>query len=858
MMRQYRDLKRKYPEYILFFRLGDFYEMFFSDAEIASKTLEIALTTRSKGEGERVPMAGVPYHAAEGYIGRLLKAGYKVAVCEQMEAPGRGKMLVRREVVRLVTPSSTLDQTLLDRSANNFLLCLVRGPGGLGAALLDLTTAEFLAGEERGFGEDLLRTALGHGPAELLIPDGLKSDSVFMAAIRSATEAPLTVREEGFFQLGRLTAFLQEHFGVPSLDGFGLSGSPLAIQAAGAALRYLSETQATPLTHISRITLLTPGTRMLLDETTGRTLELTETLQDRGHRGSLYWALDRTRTPMGGRLLRQWLLAPLLDPTQIDNRLDAVQELVDSGFLRQELRELLKDVGDLERLTSRITLKAANARDLVALKLSLQPLPTVRDLTKPLRAPLLQEILKGLDDCADLATLIRDAIEEEPPLTLHEGGLIKEGWSQELRDLRRQIREAKEWIAGLEGRERERTGITSLKVRFNRVFGYSIEVSKPNLRLVPPDYVRRQTLVGGERFITPELKEYESLVLGAEERTCTLEHQLFEEVRRRVADEAGRLLDTARALAQLDALVGLAECAHERGYARPQVNPGPVIEILDGRHPVLEILRPGEPFVPNDVRLDEETQVVILTGPNMAGKSTFMRQVALIVLLGQIGSFVPARSARIGVVDRIFTRVGASDNLGRGQSTFLVEMNETSNLLHNATARSLILLDEIGRGTSTFDGLAIAWAVTEYIHDRKPGARTLFATHYHELTELARELTRVRNFHVSVREWSDEIIFLHKVRPGGSSRSYGIQVARLAGLPREVIDRAKGILADLERGKDLALPHRTAGSGLDQLNLFAQPDHPVLEEIRRLDLGHMTPIEALNRLHQLQGKLQGS
>jgi DNA mismatch repair protein MutS len=854
MMRQYRELKRRYPDYLLLFRLGDFYEMFFEDAQLGSKLLQIALTSRQKGDGA-IPMAGIPHHAVDSYIARLLQAGQKVAISEQMEAPTKGKPLIRREVVRIITPGTVTDTAFLDRAANNFLLALFRSRDGLGAALVDITTGEFLVGEERGAGGPLLETSLLRRPAEILLPVPLQDDERFLAPLREMG-ATLTLRGPETFELRSGRELLCRHFRVAGLEAFGLQGMTWGIRAAAAALLYVRETQGEALGQFTRIQRLSPGDAMLLDQTAVRTLELLETVRERSGRGSLYNAISETVTPMGARLLRQWLLRPLLDPDEIRGRQDAVQFFVDAPALRERLRKLLGGVGDLERLTSRVALGVAHCRDLIALRNSLRPLPSLKAALVSPAVPLLKTLVEDLAPLRTVQKLLEDALEDDPPLTLHAGGLIREGWSQALADLRRESREAKIWIAGLEARERERTGIRSLRVSFNRVFGYAIEVSKASLARVPDDYVRRQTLVGAERFVTPELKEYEAKVIGAEERIIRLEFELFDEVRRSVAQETGALLQTARAVGTLDLLAALAEVAHQRGYVRPAVDLEARIEIVDGRHPVLETVG-DRPFVPNDALLDgRETQIIILTGPNMAGKSTFMRQVALIVILAQMGAFVPAREARIGIVDRIFTRVGAQDNLAKGQSTFLVEMVETANILHNATARSLILLDEVGRGTSTFDGLAIAWAVVEHLHEAAAGAKVLFATHYHELTQLSERLPRVKNFHIAVREWNDEIIFLHKVCPGGTDRSYGIQVSRLAGLPPSVIQRAKSLLAAFEASRSSLDPNPASPNRPCQLGLFHHESHPVLKEIADADTAQLTPLQALNLLARWQEQIK--
>ena len=850
MMRQYRELKQRYPDYILLFRLGDFYEMFQDDAHLGARLLQITLTGR-----QGIPMAGIPYHAADGYIARLIRAGQKVAVCEQMEAPAKGKKLVRREVVRVITPGTVTDTQYLDGDANNFLLAAHRAPAGLGVALVDVSTGEFLVGEAHDAGEALLEAAILRRPAEILVASG---GDPGLAARLGALGVPLTRVDPAWFAPRAARDTLAAHFRTAPLAAFGVDGMTSGLQAAGAALAYLRETQGDALAHLARLTRLDTGEAMVLDETAVTTLELFETAQERKGRGSLIGTLDATATPMGARLLRQWLLRPLLDPAAIARRQDAVAELVDAPALRDALRRRLRGIGDIERLASRAALAVAHARDLIALRAFLHELPGLVDELAPAVAPLLASLRDEVVVDPALRALLDESLTDDPPATMREGGFIRESWSPELRELTAGIRDAKEWIASLEGHERERTGIPTLRVRFNRVFGYGIEVSNAHTAKVPADYIRRQTLVGAERYITTELKEQEARVLGAEERIARLELELFGQVRATVGAGAAGLLQTARALAALDALAALAEVAHVRGYARPVVDDGLGLEIVAGRHPVLEMAA-DSPFTPNDVALDPaNSQVMILTGPNMSGKSVFMRQTALLVILAQMGALIPARSARVGVVDRILTRVGAQDNLSRGQSTFLVEMVETASILHNATPRSLILLDEVGRGTSTFDGLAIAWAVTEELHERGRGAKVLFATHYHELTALADRLPRIRNFHVAVREWNDEIIFLHTVRPGGTDRSYGIQVARLAGLPPTVIQRAREILGELESERaGLATANTPAGPDPVQLGLFPPTGDPILKDLAALDIPSMTPLQALNALAEWQRQLRG-
>ena len=844
MMRQYRDLKRRYPDHVLLFRLGDFYETFFEDAELAARLLQITLTARLGA-----PMAGLPHHASDGYIARLVHAGQKIAVCEQLEAPGREKKLLRRDVVRIITPGTLTDTAYLEGAANNFLMALIAGRDATGVALVDVSTGEFWAGEDAAKETEVLATALLRRPAEIVVPDSAREDPALLARLQ-ATGAALTFCDPQTFAPRRAAADLCAHFRVESLAAFGVADLTAGLGAAAAALAYLRATQGDALGHLTRLQRLTATDAMVLDETAVVTLELL-TSSGGSTRESLFGVLDETVTPMGARLLRQWLLRPLLDPAAITARQTGVGALVDAPAERTRLATMLRRIGDVERLTSRATLGQAHARDLVGLRGCLAPLREIRTLAASIAAPAIADAARDLAELDDLHDFLNAALEDEPPLALHDGGLIRESWHAELAAIVRDAREARAWIAGLEERERARTGISSLRVRFNRVFGYGIEVTHAQAARVPAEYVRRQTLTGAERYVTPELKEYEAKALGADERRRRLEYELFEEVRRRVAARAEDLLTTARALARLDVFASLAEVAHGRGHVRPTVDDGDALAIVEGRHPVLEA-RAGSPVTPNDVALDRDARIVILTGPNMSGKSVYLRQTGHIAILAQIGAFVPAREARIGVIDRVFTRVGAQDNLARGQSTFLVEMIETATILNNVTPRSLVLLDEVGRGTSTFDGLAIAWAVVEALHDRGHGAKVLFATHFHELTRLAGRLGGVRNFHVAVREWNDEIVFLHKVQPGGTDRSYGIQVARLAGLPAAVIARSKALLAELEEAGQL----RTDASDTVQLGLFAPaaPD-PVLTELASLDLAHLTPLEALNILAKWQQRL---
>jgi len=869
MMRQYLAVKAQVGDAILFFRLGDFYEMFFEDAKVASEALQITLTARSKGD-DKVPMCGVPYHAARGYVAKLLEKGFKVAICDQVEEPGKGG-IVRREVTRVVTPGMVLDDQVLDPRESSFLGAVALGPRGGGLALLDASTGDLRCGEvpdDARLVEELRRA----GVRELLVPsdaDGERTD-----AIARAVGVPSSRRDAADF--ARAEDRLRRHLGVPSLDGFGVSGLPLGLAAAGAALAYLSETQRAEPRHVDRIARLRTDDGLQLDEATRANLELERTLVGGRRKGSLLALLDRTVTAAGGRRLAEWLRYPLADLAAISARHDAVEELAGSTVFREELAEALRPVADLERLLSRLVLGQGNARDMRALAGALLALPSLADRLAARGATLLAGASTSLRGLEALASLLDRAVAEEPPPTLSEGGLIRRGHSAELDGIVAVADDAKGTIAGLESRERERTGIGSLKVRYNRVFGYYLEVTKPNLHLVPADWERRQTTVGGERFATPELKRFEETVLGAEEKRFALEARLFEELRGEVVEAAPRIRTAADAVASADVLLSLARVAAERGYVRPAVDGSEVLEIEDGRHPVVEALLPEGPagFVPNDVRVaargspecERHGALLVVTGPNMAGKSTVLRQAALCVILAQMGGFVPARRARLGLVDRVFTRVGASDDLARGRSTFMVEMTETSAILHNASRRSLVVLDEIGRGTSTFDGVSIAWAVAEHLHDAV-GCRTVFATHYHELQDLARERPAVRNLTVAVREVGDRVVFLRKLVPGGASRSYGIEVAKLAGLPASVVARAREILRNLEalevdEGGHASLARgRKKRAATPQLGLFGTtpgsatapgetaPAPPALEEIARelaaIDPDGLRPLDAL-------------
>lgn len=860
MMQQYLEIKSDYPDAILFFRLGDFYEMFMEDAVVASRVLNITLTARNKGAAAEIPLCGIPFHSCQPYIAKLVQHGHNVAICEQVEDPKTAKGIVKRAVVRVVTPGLVVDTDTLDPRRNNYLMAISHvDDERYGVAYVDITTGEFRVTElldpESTAGEIISRD-----PAEVLIADGSIGDQL-INALQSPLHGRIINRPPDWAAAeDRARQVLLEFFPGSSLEGFGCHDMPAAIQAAGMVLYYLEETQKGAASHLQTLQTYYVCDHMVLDDFTRRNLELTGSLHDGGRRGSLIGVMDRTVTAMGARKLRHWMTHPLVDLQSIEARHSAVEEFVRESLCRDDLRRTLDDVYDLERLNGRIAMATGNAKDLAALRTSLEKLPQIIDLLKQSEGPLLSDLRESLDPMPDMVELIASAIVDDPPFVMREGGLIREGYNAELDELRSISREGKGWIASLEREEKERTGIPSLKVRYNKVFGYYIEVTKSYLERVPEDYQRKQTLANAERFITPTLKGYEEKVLGAEERVVVIEYDLFQEVRQQVARQGRRIQETADKVATLDVLLGLADLAHERNYCCPVMNESTELLIEDGRHPVIETMDLGERFVANDVHMDTvERQILIITGPNMAGKSTFMRQVALLVLMAQMGSLVPAKNAKIGIVDRIFTRVGASDNLARGQSTFMVEMTEAANILNHATPRSLIVLDEIGRGTSTFDGVSIAWAVAEYLHDNaKVAAKTLFATHYHELTDLAQTRERVQNYNVAVKEWNDQIIFLRRIVKGGASHSYGIQVARLAGLPSAVIERAKEVLRNLESGEYESGAPRLARSKYakkrtetPQLGLFEQPDL-VRQRIEEIDVSVLTPLEALNMLDELK------
>ncbi len=838
---QYLRIKKKYPQAIVLFRLGDFYETFDDDARLTSRELEIVLTSREMGKGHRVPMAGIPYHALDSYLARLINRGYKVAICEQLTRPGETKGLVERDVIRVVTPGTVVEPSLLDSKTNNYLVSLVTDGEGVGIAHVDITTGEFAT----------TQLPLERAAVEL---ERLKPSEVIAAGDLSLeVAAPVTRIEDYWFDLDVARKTVLDHFAAATLDGYGCSHLPLALRAAGAIIHYLQQTQPAALGQLTRLSTYHTESFMALDEQTRSNLELFRGGRSGSAGGSLLDAIDLTRTAMGGRLLKRWLGQPLLDITELTKRQDAIGWFCDNTLARGEVVSLLGDIADLERLVNRVKSNIATPRELVTLRRSLEAVPRL----KRVLGAGIGWLGDGLKPCQDTVALISGAIVEQPPATIDEGGVVKAGFSPELDKLRQSSKDARQYLANLERRERERTGIRSLRVGYNRVFGYYIEVSNPNLPQVPPDYIRKQTLVGGERFFTQELKEYESLILNANERIAELEAQLFRQVCRQVGAQAEPVLATADALAHVDVFSSLAEVAVRYSYVRPELTTGNEIDIKQGRHPVVE--RAAADFVPNDTYMsNDDARLIVLTGPNMSGKSTYLRQVALIVLLAQTGSFVPAAAATIGLVDRIFTRIGAREDIAAGQSTFMVEMVETANILNNATPRSLLILDEIGRGTSTYDGLSIARAVAEYIHNHpRLGAKTLFATHYHEMVELARFLPGVKNFNVAVSEEGGEVIFLYRIVPGGVDKSYGIHVAQLAVLPRQVIHRAREVLAELAEDSRKAAKQppksRRKEPAPRQLPLLGQKS-PVLEELEKLDIEGMTPLEALNKLYELQKK----
>ena len=869
MMREYLKTKDEYRDCILLYRLGDFYEMFFEDALTASRELEITLTGKDCGLEERAPMCGVPFHAVENYINRLIEKGYKVAICEQVEDPKKAKGLVKREVVRVVTPGTTLDVMALDETKNNYLMSIVSVENGFGCAIADITTGDcYLTELEKP--QNLLDEINKFVPAEIICNDAFLMSGIDAEDLRHRLKICIYTLDAWYFDDDRCRQTLREHFQVGALEGLGLGDYDSGVIAAGALFQYLMETQKSAMTHMTSITPYLTEKFMLIDSSSRRNLELVETLREKQKRGSLLWVLDKAKTAMGARMLRSQVEQPLIDKEEINRRLEAIEELNDKAMLREEIREYLSPIYDLERLISRISYQTANPRDMVSFSGSLAMLPHIRLLLKEFESPLLKEIYEDMDALEDVTDLIHRAIIEEPPLSMRDGGIIKEGYHEDVDNYRESKSNGKKWLSDLEARERERTGIKTLRIKFNRVFGYSLEVTNSFKDLVPEEYVRKQTLTNAERYITQELKNLEDMILGAEDKLYALEYELFCDVRKRVGDQVLRIQKTAKAVAALDVLASLSVVAQRNHYVRPSINQSGVLDIKEGRHPVVEQMIENDMFISNDTYLDNQKQrVSIITGPNMAGKSTYMRQTALIVLMAQIGSFVPAKKANIGIVDRIFTRVGASDDLASGQSTFMVEMTEVANILRNATNKSLLILDEIGRGTSTFDGLSIAWAVIEHISNTKLlGAKTLFATHYHELTELEGKIPGVHNYCIAVKEKGDDIVFLRKIVKGGADKSYGIQVAKLAGVPETVLSRARELVEELSDAditaavKDLTAPKKKTKITYDsvdmaQMSLFdTVQDNDIIEEIKELDVSNLTPMEALNILYQLQNKIK--
>ena len=858
MIKQYLSIKEEYPDAILFYRMGDFYEMFFEDAQVASRVLEITLTSRNKKDESPVPMCGVPHRAVSGYIARMIDHGYKVAVCDQIEDPATAKGLVKRDVVRVITPGMILDEAFLDKRSNNFILAVARHGEVFGLSYLDISTGAFRLAESGDLAA-MIDESLRISPREVLLPESAKTDPQMNAIREALLERSITYLAESAFEHKRCYSLLTEQFKTISLEGFGCEGLAAGVRAAGALVFYVRETQKQKIELFTRLETYALDQYLLVDDLSCRNLELEKNIRSGTRRGTLIGIIDHTKTAMGARLLKLWLRYPLIKIEDIQERLEAVAETKSNIESRQGIREYLKSVFDIERVGSKIVMGHANARDLIALKRSLLALPQIQKMVSTLKSTLFQWD-ENLNPLYELAEVIENAIREDAPPTINEGGMVKAGYDNALDELVKISRDGKGWLANLEVQERKATGITTLKVRYNKVFGYYIEVPKSRASDVPVNYVRRQTLVNAERYITDELKTFETKVLNAEDQRAALELEIFNEIRKKIVENYKNLQSAARFLARLDCLLNLAEVADQNDYCRPEMTGDGHIHIEDGRHPVVEKMITGERFVPNTVSMNNETnQILIITGPNMAGKSTVLRQVALLVIMAQMGSFIPAQKASISVVDRIFTRVGALDNLSQGQSTFMVEMQETANILNNAGEHSLIIMDEIGRGTSTYDGLSIAWAVVEYLHDlHNTGVKTLFATHYHELTDLARQKQRVKNYNIAVKEWNDEIIFLRKLVEGATNRSYGIQVARLAGIPGEVINRSKKILYRIEnKEQDLteALSNNETGkSGPQQMGLFGKKDHFFVEKLSKLDISKMTPLEALNCLNELRDR----
>ena len=862
MMRQYNEIKRQHKDALLFFRMGDFYELFFEDAKLAAKVLGITLTSRSKGEGA-IPMAGMPHHSSESYIRRLIKAGYKVVICDQLQDPDEAKGIVDRGVTRIITPGTVTEDTLLEDKSNNYLMAVLETNSMLGLSWIDLSTGRF---EVEDIQKELLFDEFARlNPSELLLPEEtVRNNTSFMERVRAECDGIVTSRPDWEFSKDTAYRILTEHFGTTSLEGFGCEDLGPSLGAAGAVIQYLRETQKTSIKHIGKIQKHQTDNRILIDKATQQSLELTQTMRTRNREGSLLGVIDQTKTPMGARLFREWVISPLSISAEIKYRQLGVKELFEKSELRRELRNILGNIYDIERISTKVSCGRANARDLVSLKQSLSKLPALKEKLTFCISDILVSIEQQIDVLDEVRTLIGTAIVPDPPPMIKDGGLIREGYDATLDELKYISKNGKSWIANFQAEEIARTGINSLKVGFNKVFGYYIEVTNLHKDNIPKTYIRKQTIKNAERFITPELKDYETKVLTADERAKDLEYDIFIQIREQVSAFTPQLQKTSEAIAFIDVLSALASLAVENRYIMPEITDSLELKITDGRHPVLDRKLVGESFVPNDVNLDGiNDKIMVITGPNMAGKSTYIRQIALLVLMAQMGSFIPAREAVIGTVDRIFTRVGASDELSRGQSTFMVEMNETSNILNNATERSLIILDEVGRGTSTFDGVSIAWAITEYIYQHIK-ARTLFATHYHELTELSILFPGIKNYNIAVKEWGDEIIFLRKIVEGGTDKSYGIHVARLAGIPKEVIQRARIILNNLEaatldvNGKPKFAPMKSAQDKKQtaQLKLFVSKQDMVIEEIKKLDTTKISPIDALNKLDELKKKLE--
>ena len=859
MMQQYLKTKEQYKDCILFYRLGDFYEMFFEDALTASKELEITLTGKNCGLEERAPMCGVPYHAVEGYLNKLVSKGYKVAICEQVEDPKLAKGLVAREVVRIVTPGTNLNTS--DESKNNYLMCIVYLSDRYGISTADITTGDYFVTEvdsERKLLDEINKFT----PSEIVCNEAFSMSGVDLDDLKFRLNIALYPLESWYFDDELCKNTLLEHFQVSSLAGLGLTDFGCGTIAAGALLKYLYETQKNSLSHMTHLQPYTIGKYMIIDSSTRRNLELVETLREKQKRGSLLWVLDKTKTAMGARTLRSMVEQPLIDRYEIEKRHEAIAELNANVITREELREYLNPIYDLERLIGRISYQTANPRDLIAFKTSLEMLPHIKTLMADFKSPLLTELCEELDVLSDLQSLIEQAIQEDPPISIRDGDIIKDGFHEDVDRYRKAKTEGKSWLAKVESDEREKTGIKNLKIKYNKVFGYYLEVTNSYKDMVPDYYMRKQTLTNAERYITPELKELEDTILGAEDKLVALEYSLFCELREQISSQVLRIQKTAKAVAMMDVFASLAFVAERNKFVRPKMNEKGIIDIKGGRHPVVERMIENDMFISNDTYLDNgNKRISVITGPNMAGKSTYMRQVALIVLMAQIGSFVPADSAKIGIVDRIFTRVGASDDLASGQSTFMVEMTEVANILRNATSSSLLILDEIGRGTSTFDGLSIAWAVIEYISNpRILGAKTLFATHYHELTELEGSLAGVNNYCIAVKEKGDDIVFLRKIIKGGADKSYGIQVAKLAGVPEPVIERAKELVEELSAA-DISLKPKAVPVEMkmeeEQISLFdTVNDDDIITEIRDMDLGNMTPLDALNTIYRLQNKIK--